>query len=505
MTKKTVVLTILDGWGVGEKHQSNPIYVAPHPFIDELRKKYFFGVLSSSGISVGLPWGEEGNCEAGHLSLGTGQIVYQDYPRISLAIRNKTFFKNPLLKEIISYCRKNKSNLHLIGLLSSGNIIASYEHIIALLKLAKIENFSNVFLDLFTDGINSKESAYQLLEKLEKASQEEGLTLKISFLSGRFFGIDSNSLTERERAYQTLIRGEKIGLSPKEVLEKNFKNNVADQFIEPVSFGPNIKDNDGVIFFNFNQSANEKLIPYFLNSDYGKMFIIGFVPSEKFSIRGAFPPSMIINYLSKILSEKNKIQIKITESLKTNEICSFFNAYKPEILPNEYRVIVPSSNSPYPQENPKMKAEQITTKAIISLKDKAYDFILINYPNPWSIGKSGDYEAALAVVKIIDEQLKKLSQEVERQKAAMIITSDHGCLEKIKDPMTGLPLTSNTTNPVPFYLIDEKYKRFFTKLDIEKNERAVIGLLCDVAPTILDLMGIEQPPEMDGNSLLPLL
>jgi len=503
--RRTIILTILDGWGIGERNQSNPIYLSFPQFINELKKEYFFGALSASGISVGLPWGEPGNCEAGHLSLGTGQIIYQDYPRISLAIQNGSFFKNTLLKDVINYCKKNKSTLHLIGLLSSGKTIACLNHLVALLKLAQLENFYDVFLDLFTDGIDSQESALFLIEKLEKIIDEQNLPGKISSLTGRFFALDSDSSLEIERSYQNLINGRKEERKPKDFLQENYKNNIPDQFIEPVSFGPTIKNNDGVLFFDFKQGIDEKLISHFARDKDKNLFLVTFIPSEKLGAEGAFPPKRITSYLSKVLSENNKIQIKITESLKATEVCSFFNGYKSEILPNEYRVIIPSSSFPYPQENPALKAEQITTKSILSLKEKAYDFILIDYPNPFIIGHSKDFKAALSVVKIIDEQIKKLAQAVEKEEATMIITSDHGCLEKCRDPQTGVLLTSNTANPVPFYLVDKRYRRHFSETEVRENENKIIGILCDIAPTILDLMGLKKTREMDGNSLLPLL
>jgi len=522
MSKRTIILTVLDGWGIGRSDESNPIYVVNPPTINYLKANFPSGSLQASGISVGLPWGEEGNSEIGHLNLGAGRVIYQPYPRISLAIRDNSFFQNPALKNAFEHTKKYGSAINLVGLLSAGNVHASLEHLSALIEFAKKENVPQLNLHLFTDGRDSPpKSALDLLAQLPIGNLSVDSHYQLASLSGRFYAMDREGYWERtKKVYEVLIGEGPVTDNIANHIKKTYERKLSDEFVEPVmlispmgSIG-SIKNNDSIIFFNFREDRIRQLAAAFIDRNFSKfpikplnnLYIVTMTQYDKsFDVPVAFPPEKIETCLGKVLSDKGKIQLRIAETQKYPHITYFFNGMREEPFKNEYRILIPSRAIARQDEHPEMMAYEITQRVVESISEGVFDFILINYANPDIIAHTGNYEACLQVVKIIDEQIDKLVKTALEYNAILIITSDHGNIERLFDPLTGLPETQHDPNPVPIYLVAKEFRRPRNEVEIQKAEKESIGILADVAPTILELMGIPKPKEMTGQSLLRLL
>jgi 2,3-bisphosphoglycerate-independent phosphoglycerate mutase len=514
MSKK-VVLAILDGWGEGPKNSSNPIHSANLENINNLRNNYPLGFIQASGISVGLPWGEVGNSEVGHLNLGAGKIVYQYFPRISMAINDGSFFQNPALLKSVEHAKKNNSALNLVGLLSKGSVHSSLEHLNALIKFAKESEVQKTNIHLITDGRDSPpSSAMELLSKLP-----EGALDNVASLSGRFYAMDRDNQWKRtEMAYNVLLgNGKNI---PKENIEAHLKEtyakNLNDEYIEPVLIGEKrpVQSNDAIIFFNFREDRMKQIVGSFILDDFNNfprtkldnLQITTLTPYDNdFKVDVAFPPEKIENPLGKVLSDAGKSQFRITETQKYPHITYFFNGLKEEPFQNEYRVLIPSKQIFRQAEDPEMMAPEITNRLIQAIDEGVFDFTLVNFPNPDMIAHTGDYNATVKAVKTVDEQIKKIADICLARGVSLIITSDHGNAERLFNPLTGEPETQHDPNPVPFILVDKNYEKKKTEEDIAYLAKMPIGVLADVAPTVLELMEIPQPKEMTGHSLMHLL
>ncbi|MFA5083957.1 MAG: 2,3-bisphosphoglycerate-independent phosphoglycerate mutase [Candidatus Paceibacterota bacterium] len=516
--KRKVLLVILDGWGIGAHDESNPVYKVNPKNIEDIKRRFPIGCLHASGIAIGLPWGEEGNSEVGHITLGAGKIIYQHFPRISLAIRDGSFFQNQILKNAFAHAEKNNSNVHLVGLLGSGNVHSSFEHLAALLEFAKRENFERLYLQLFTDGRDSPpRSAAGLLENLEKTIKEKNRGTLAS-LSGRFYALDRTRHWDRtERVYKILTDEGKTVANYRDLLAENYKRNLNDDFIEPTIIGSThpIQDNDTVIFFEFREESPRQIVAAFAEPDFPNFPVKKFSNlhlvtmtryDEKFNLPVVFPPDLNNENLGKILSDSSKIQLRIAETEKYAHVTFFFNGYRKEPFPNEFRVLVPSLNAPRYDQFPEMMAKTVTDRTISSVEEGAYDFILVNYANSDTMGHTGNYEAAVKTIKVIDEEIGRLLKAVmARPDTVMIITSDHGNIERMLDPLTGMMETKHDSNPVPFYLIGEEFERIKSEAETRKAETQNLGTLADVAPTVLALMGLPKPKTMTGNNILPFL
>lgn len=515
MSKRSVVLIILDGWGIGLANESNPIYITNPPNINYLKANFPSGSLQASGIGVGLPWGEEGNSEVGHFNLGAGKIIYQNFPRINLAIRDKSFFENAALKNAFEHARRNNSNVNLVGLLSEGNVHSSFEHLLALIEFAKKEKISKLNLHLFTDGRDS--SPYSALKLLNGLPKDE--LVNLSSLSGRFYAMDREKHWGRtQKVYHVLIgngqtiKTEDIEAHIKETYERKFN----DEFIEPVGINVDnyIKDNDAVIFFNFREDRMKQIVSVFVKKNFrefpiknfNNLYIATMTQYDKsFNVVAAFLPEKIEVCLGKILADNKKSQIRIAETQKYPHITYFFNGMKEEPFENEYRVLIPSKTIVRQEEYPEMMANEITTRLIEAIEQGGFDFILANYANADMIAHTGDYNACLKAVKIIDEQIGKITKSILESNAVLIITSDHGNMERVFDPLTGEPETRHNSSPVPIYLVAKEFIRQKLMDEIQQSESMAIGVLADVAPTILELMNIPKPKEMTAQSLLKFL
>jgi 2,3-bisphosphoglycerate-independent phosphoglycerate mutase len=510
MTKRTLILIILDGWGIGREDGSNPIHLAKPENLTALAENYPMGSLNASGISVGLPWGEVGNSEVGHLTIGAGRTIYQYYPRITLAIRDKTFFSNEALKAAFAHARKNNSGINFAGLLTKANVHASLEHLQALLKMAEEEKIGNVKLHLFADG---KDSQMKTLEKFLDEIPKD----KLATLMGRYYGMDRNQNWDlTQRAYDCMT-GTKI--SPvkdlSQAIKDNYSRSPSEEFLPPINVDPAkvVQDNDAIVFFNFREDSIRQLAEAFIVKEFDKFPVKNFSNlfvatmtkyEDKFSAPVAFPPDTVKNCLGKVLSDSGRVQLRLAETYKYAHVTYFFNGYREPAFRNEYRVVVPSLSTPNPEEHPEMMASAITDRALEALNNRTFDFILINYANGDTMGHTGNFQAGMKAVEIVDAEVGKILKAAGEQNAAVMITSDHGNIEEMLNPMTGLTETQHDPNPVPVYLVAQEFKgRKFMNWNNLANE--VTGVLSDVAPTILEIMNIQKPPEMTGESLLQSL
>ncbi len=508
--KRQVVLAIIDGWGIGTRDASNPAYAAGTPWLDYIRTNFPIGALQASGVAVGLPWGEEGNSEVGHLTIGAGTVIYQHYPRISLAIRNGSFYKNKAFLDAIVHVKKNKSALNLAGLLSEGNVHSSLEHLLALIDLAQKEGIADINLHLFADGKDGPpRSLEQLLAKLP---------FPPASISGRYYALDRDAHWDRTaQTYRAMTGASQPVADVRSLVESSYRRGLNDQFIEPHAIGPGnrgIKDGDALIFFDFREDGIRQIAEAFINKKFEAFPATRFADlrivtmtaySASFDVPVAFPQEAVSNPLGRVLSDSGKSQLRIAETEKYAHITYFFNGLREPAFKNEFRVLIPSKNVPRYDEFPAMMTREITARAIQAVYEGAFDFLLINYASADMIAHTGNYEAGSEAVKVIDEEIGKLAKAVLEKNAILIITSDHGNIERMIDPMTALPTTGHDPSPVPFYLVDADRPRKKSLEEAHKIESGIAGILSDVAPTVLELMNLPKPPEMKGQSLLPFL
>ena len=519
-----ICLVILDGWGIGEEGFFNAIAQAKIPNIDEIKKWYPLTNLQTSGIAVGLPPNTAGNSEVGHLTIGTGQIIYQYPVRISQSIKNKTFFQNPAWIEVLNHLKTTQGTLHLIGLLSEAIVHSSYEHLLALLELAKMHNINKVYLHLFTDGRDSSPvRAKSLLSQLIQDLQDRGIG-QIATLSGRFYGMDRDKNYQRTaKVYDALTIGKgNIIENPLDYLSQCYANNITDEFIPPAIIKNNtddlpiIRDGDGIIFFNFREERMKQLTEAFVIENFQAFPIKKFTNlkialmtqyDDSFKVPVAFPPQIITTCLAKVLSENKLRQLHLAESEKYAHVTYFFDGLKETPFDGEHWVIIPSLKTLHLEDYPELMARTITTRLLQAFNENVYDFILVNYANADLIGHTGNLEAGIKCAEILDEEIGKILKAAPEHNYTLIITADHGNLEQMKNPVTGEVDTEHNVNPAPLYLIDPKWKLTIPRTlnEIKEKERALGGMIVDIAPTVLELFGLIPPPIMTGQSLLPLL
>jgi len=516
--KRQIVLLILDGWGIGLKDNSNPIYIADPQNLNRVKSNYLAGALQASGIAVGLPWGEEGNSEVGHLTIGAGKVIYQHFPRITLSIRDGGFFKNPSFLGACAHAKKNNSALNLVGLLTEGNVHASLEHVFALIDLAKNNEVAKLNLHFFTDGKDSPpKSVLNLLAKIEKKNKTAGLG-KIASLSGRYYALDRDEHWDRTRkTYEALAGRGKVFDDIEAAIKNHYQKNLSDEYLEPFSVGPEIspiKDNDALIFFDFREDSIRQIAESFISPDFNKfpsadlknLYIATMTNySDLFKTPVAYSPEKVENPLGKILADNGKTQLRVAETEKYAHVSYFFNGLKDAPFPNEYRVLIPSRNVPRHDGYPEMMAGEISSRVIQAIEEKSFDFILANFANADVIAHTGNYDAALKAIQTVDDEIGKIVKVCLQQNAVLIITADHGNAERMINPFTGMIETKHDPSPVPIYLIGSEFQRGKSQGLIELMEKETAGILSDVAPTILELMEIPKHPEMTGQSLLKIL
>ncbi len=511
MLKKTFVLAILDGFGIGPKQPTNPIFIAEPKTLNYIKSNFPAGALQASGISVGLPWHEEGNSEVGHLSIGAGRIIYQHFPRITLSIEDDSFFKNPVLKAAAEHVKKNDSALNFAGLLTTGNVHASFSHLEALLKFAKEEGIEKVKLHLFSDGKDSPPKS--VLDLIKQVPPE-----KVGSVAGRFYAMDRDGHWDRtEKAYHAITgQGEAVP-DLMSSLHKYFEEETyGEDLIRPmvVNQEKSLKDGDALIFFNFREDSMRQIVSSFIKKDFKEFQTVSFKNlfvasmtkySDQFDIPVISPSEDVKNPLGKVLSDSGKIQLRIAETEKYAHVTYFFNGYQEAPFQNEYRVLVRSRNVLSHSEHPEMMAKEITDKVIGALDEGAFDIIIVNYANADMIAHTGNFEAGVKAIQILDHEIARLTQATLAKDCTLLITADHGNAEQMIDPLLGTPESRHNESPIPIYLVNKAYLRAKNEEEIERSERRTIGILADVAPTVLELVGVPKPENMTGQSLLPYL
>ena len=507
--KKPTVLLILDGYGERKEKDGNAIALANTPVMDKLKKEFPYVEGQASGLFVGLPDGQMGNSEVGHMNMGAGRIVYQELTRITKAIEDGDFFENKALKEAVEHCKKENSALHFMGLVSSGGVHSHIRHIYGLLELAKRAGLKKVYLHAFLDGRDTPpDSGKSFLMDVEKKMRELGVG-EIATISGRYYAMDRDKNYDRvEKAYRAMVdgTGEKAS-SVEEAIDASYAKKVYDEFVLPTVIEKDgavhtVSDGDAMIFFNFRPDRAREICHAFCDDEFNffnrgprkKVFFVCFtdydptIPNK----RVAFEKEEIHNTLGEVVSNLGKNQLRIAETEKYAHVTFFFNGGKEEPYKNEDRILVPSPKEvPTYDLKPEMSCYTVTEKLTEAIRSGKYDLVVANFANPDMVGHTGVLPAAIKAIEVVDECMGKVVDAVESMHGNLFILADHGNADIMIDEKTGEPYTAHTTNPVPFILVSE-----------EKHKLREGGCLADVAPTLLELMGIPQPKEMTGKSLL---
>jgi 2,3-bisphosphoglycerate-independent phosphoglycerate mutase len=512
---KPVVLVVLDGFGIDTSAVNSPWQIAKHPAFFEIEKFWPFTTLQASGVSVGLPWKEEGNSEVGHLTMGSGRIIFNHLPRIISAINNGSFFQNEAFLKAIKQVREKNSSLHLLGLFSSGSVHSYEEHVLALLELVKKNAIPKVYLHLFADGRDSPQREAAEFIKNFKEELAKYPMAKIASLIGREYAMDRDGNWEKtEKTYKLLTEGQGNAFQDAvSYLEEQYKKGLNDEKIEPAYASTKeglIKNGDAVIFWNFREDSARQLTQSFIDKNFTKfkreylndlVFVTMTEYDKKFSTPAAFPPLDVKWPLSAVISQAGLKQLHLAESEKYAHVTYFFNGGSEKPFDNEERILIPSPGVPF-EEKPEMSAEKVT-EAILENINK-YDFILANFANADMVGHTANFEACVKAIESLDYFIGKIIPVVTENGGILIITADHGNIEEKIYKLTGEKRTKHSNNPVPFYLISEDLKRkeSRTEEEIKTNYRKVEGTLADIAPTILELFNLPEPEEMTGRSLL---
>ena len=509
MEDKLTMLMILDGFGDNLQKEGNAIKLAKTPNIDKLMKKYPTTKIEASGLAVGLPEGQMGNSEVGHTNIGAGRIVYQELTRITKSIEDGDFFSNPELVKAMENCKKNNSKLHILGLVSDGGVHSHNRHLYGLLEMAKRKGVENVYVHCFLDGRDTPPASAEsyLLDLEEKMKEKE--VGKIASISGRFYAMDRDKRWNRiEKAYRVLVYGEgnKAGSSIN-AIESSYQKEVFDEFVEPtvITNGSKpvatIEDGDSVIFFNFRPDRARQITRSIVDKDFKEfetkkmdVYFVCFTSYDETmpNVHIAFKKEAIKNTLGEVVSKSGGTQLRIAETEKYAHVTFFFNGGEEKQYENEDRILVPSPKVETYDMKPEMSAYEVTEKVIDAIKQKKYNTIILNFANPDMVGHTGNLNAAIKAIETIDECVGKILESILEQKANLIITADHGNAEQMIDYTTGEPHTAHTTNLVPLTLISER----------ENLKLRDGGKLADIAPTMLELMGLEKPEEMTGVSLI---
>lgn len=518
---KPLALVILDGWGISTNPHGNVLKETSLPTIEKLNRFYPMTTLQASGISVGLFWGEPGNSEVGHMSLGAGRIIYQNLPKITLSVQDKSFFSNPVFSEVMESAKNNNKSLHLMGLVGEGSVHSYADHLQAILIMAKEKGVQNVYIHAFTDGRDSAPtSAVQSIGKLQKRIQEIGIG-QIATLCGRNWAMDRNNNWDRiEKAYKLMVEG--IGeknADPVSYLQESYGKGITDEYLEPCVITKDgqpiatIKNGDSIIFFNFREDRARQITKAFVIPGFDKFkkdpLEVNFATLTEYEknlpVKVAFPPDVPTGGLGKILSENKIKQLRIAETEKYAHVTYFFNEGMEEPFPGEDRILIPSPSVAKFDEKPEMSARKITEKVTDLLQEKKYDFILINYANADMVGHTGNEKAAIEAVKAVDHNLSILIPAILKAGGCMLITADHGNVEEMKNFNTGEINTEHSANPVPLWFVTPTNHKEKSDSEIASQQGEIGGLLSDIAPTILQLYEIKIPPTMSGESLLPML
>lgn len=503
-----IALVILDGWGVGKSDDPYNAIVQGHtPHLTLLSELYPQTTLNCSGEAVGLPDGQMGNSEVGHLNIGSGRIIYQELTRISKAIREGDFFENPVLQQVMKQTRRNKGALHLMGLVSDGGVHSHMTHLFALIDMAKQQGLTEVYIHAFLDGRDvPPASAGRFLADLEQYIVKVGLGF-IATISGRYYAMDRDKRWERtQAAYDAIVNRQGYqAQSVEEALQAANDRGETDEFVKPTLIACptcGVKENDGVLFFNFRPDRARQLTESFIQTDFaGFTRAKGFIPVEaasmtqydsKFGIPVAYMPQEIKQTLGQVFSEQGLTQLRIAETEKYAHVTYFFNGGEEVPYVGEERILVPSPKVATYDLKPSMSALEVTDKVVAAIGSGKFDLVIINYANGDMVGHTGIMAAAVEAVGIVDDCVGRLVDAMRDRGGVTLITADHGNAEFMFDQVNQVPFTAHTTNVVPLIMVSEQYR----------DAQLKTGSLCDIAPTILELVQLPQPAVMTGTSLI---
>ncbi|CCO08654.1 2,3-bisphosphoglycerate-independent phosphoglycerate mutase [Desulforamulus hydrothermalis] len=509
--KGPLTLIILDGFGWREEVAGNAVARAATPNIKQYLAQYPFTTLECSGLAVGLPPGQMGNSEVGHLNIGAGRVVYQELTRISKAIQEGEFFANPVLVQAVQQAKANGSALHIMGLLSDGGVHSHIKHLFATLQLAARQGLERVYLHTFLDGRDvPPASAKNYMRALLAKTKELGVG-QVATVSGRYYAMDRDHRWERTaRAYRAMVYAEGLRAnSPVEAIDVAYERGETDEFVQPTVITDDhkqpvaqIKEGDAVIFINFRPDRARQITRALTDEDFSGFergagrprvhFVCLTLYDKTIAAPVAFPPQQPVNTLGEWLSKQGLKQLRLAETEKYAHVTFFFNGGVEAPNPNEERILIPSPKVATYDRQPAMAAPEITEAFLNSLAQEKYDVIITNFANPDMVGHTGDLAAAIAAIETVDRCLGQIVPAVLAKQGIVIITADHGNAEKMQDEQGG-PYTAHTTNRVPFILVSQAHQKARLRPD---------GSLPDIAPTVLELLGLPQPPEMTGKSLL---
>jgi len=506
MTKKPVALVILDGWGISDQTENNAVSLAKTPCLDRLLQTCPTARIGASGRDVGLPDGQMGNSEVGHLNIGAGRIVYQDLTRISLAIEEGQFDQNPALVNVCLRLLETDGKLHLLGLLSDGGVHSHNTHLYALVRLAKQLGIKDVCIHAFLDGRDTPPSSGAgYLSELEQELTKIGLG-RVATVTGRFWAMDRDNRWERvERAYQALTEGRgQQAESSALAIKTAYAAGQTDEFVEPWVIGENgtIDDGDGAIFFNFRADRAREMTRAMTADDFDgfvrnrKPDLVDFVCmseyDETFDLPVAFPSEVLDQILAKVVSDAGLTQLRIAETEKYAHVTFFFNGGVEKAWPGEDRVLVPSPKEVATYDlKPSMSAEKVTDEVVSHVESGKYDLIILNFANPDMVGHTGVLSAAIEAMETVDSCVERVVESILAAGGQLLITADHGNCEKMTD-VSGEAHTAHNNNPVPLIFVG----------GVDQSRSLHDGILADLAPTLLRLLGLPQPEEMTGTSLI---
>lgn len=507
MKNKLTMLMILDGFGENNNEKGNAVKLANTPNIDKLMKMCPTTDIYTSGLNVGLPDGQMGNSEVGHTNIGAGRIVYQELTRITKSIEDGDFFSVPEFNEAVENCKKNNSSLHIMGLLSDGGVHSHIRHLYALLELAKRKGVEDVYVHCFLDGRDTPPaSAESYIAKLEEKMKEKEIG-KIASITGRFYAMDRDKRWERvKKAYDALVNG--IGekaTTATQAIEASYQKEVFDEFVEPTLIyngdtkPATISKNDSVIFYNFRPDRARELTRALVDTNFDgfenknlNLYFVCMTPYDETmpNVHIAFKKEGLSNTFGEYISNLGYTQLRIAETEKYAHVTFFFNGGEEKQYKGEDRILIPSPKVETYDLKPEMSAYEVTEKVLEAINSEKYNAIILNYANPDMVGHTGNLEAAIKAIETIDECVGKVAEAIEVKKGVLLITADHGNAEQMIDYKTGEPHTAHTTNPVPLILVGME------------GAKLKPGKLADLAPTMLDIMGLEKPQEMTGESII---
>ncbi len=517
-----VILIILDGWGVAPPSQGNAVTLAKTPIFDKLTTLYPTMTLQACGEAVGLNWGESGNSEVGHLSMGSGKIIWQTLPRINQALIEGNFYNNQSFLKAIAHVKENKSTLHLMGLVSNGAVHSSNDHLYALLEIAARQGVKDVAIHAFLDGRDTpRDSGKGFVNELIIRTKDIKAG-RIATLSGRFWAMDRDNHWERiEQTYLAMTKGlaEQEFEDPCAAIDSSYKNGVYDEEFKPIVIidekgkpSAKVRDNDAIIFFNFRSDRARELTKVFVLDNFTgfkrekikNLFFVTMTEYEKdLPVEIAFPPEKISNPLAKIISDYGLKQMHIAETEKYAHVTFFFNGGREKPFPGEDRILIPSLRISSYDQKPEMSALEVAHQVLWGIGNNQYHFIVVNFANPDMLGHTGNVQAAIEALEKVDELVGQIIDLALKENWVSIITADHGNAEEMINLRTGEMGKEHTTNPIPFIIVgNNRENKNPLSQTMDLSALTPSGILADVAPTILKIMGLPKSPEMTGTSLI---